>query len=1035
MAAALLTSLASLTARLLSASSSSFRAGNPAAATAAVAAELQNLRAVLGGIRALLADAEERETREESVMLWLLELRQVAFDADDILSDFDHALLRSPPPDRNSRKRKHCQDERTEQEDYAISFPPHPPPVLDASFARDILKRIKEVMARFDGINRDRTALRLREEDGPAKPETQALPRQTTSAAADLSRICGREEEKRKIISAMLNGGEKKVVSIVAMGGMGKTTLAKLVYNDGRVEKQFGMRCWVWVSQSCDERALLKAIIENASCGGRCDLTEISDLLTTLNRLIARQRFLLVLDDVWDAERIGLTAILDSVLSAGADGSAVLITTRNEAVAAVAAGGAQLMIKLGGLSTGHCWELFCRCAFGDGGRDPPPELAATAEPSGVPLVVAVVAGMLYLETRLDYWDEVLNNVVWDFEEAEESVLRVLRLSYKNLPAPLKPCFSYCALFPKGHLFEMDCLVRMWVAQGFIQVDDLALIEETGREYVFELMQRSLFQRYAEHIAVDECYFAVHDLIHDLARTILGTEAVTAELEASTDANCTRFCTTSSSYVRHLSATIGVETRLSQLTLEPDCKPDALRSFLIWSGNRTSYIPKFGAYEILLVLNFQRDLFEKPHMQYLRVLDLSICKIPELPESIGGLKHLRYLGLACTDIKRLPRSVSNLCYLQTLDLRYCERLVELPSDISRLTNLRHLVHGVIYKMLDGPVISISKMPAGIGRLSALQTLPLFLASRESGSAGVDELKELNDLRGELVIAGLQCIRGKRIGEAKKAELNKKKHITYLIFRWDLNYDDFDKNKEGSSQESQFKDDEDVLESLRPHISIRTLEIERYAGSRFPSWMVDISFENLVQVRLVDCNNCTYLPALGQLPSLRELEMLGMNKITRIGEEFFGDKGVIFPSLQRLLIMGMHRWEEWSFSRKEREILPRLHELSIVECRKITSLSLYDLGMLKKFRVSYCGKLEKIDGLESCLVAIEEKGRTSNRAGLAVEEKGRTTDHAETSRSAELREVGLSERQRLPAALEYIDIDGCPLLPKISIEPHK
>lgn len=446
MAAALLTSLATLTARLLSASS--FRAGNPAAATAAVAAELQNLRAVLRGIRALLADAEERETREESVMLWLLELRHVAFDADDILSDFDHALLRSPPElDRNSRKRKHRQDY------HATSFP-HPSPALDASFARDILKRIQEVMARFDGINRDRTALRLREEDGPAKPATHALPRQTTSAAADLSRICGREEEKCKIISAMLadGGGGKKIVSVVAMGGMGKTTLAKLVYNDGRVEKQFGMRCWVWVSQSCDERALLKAIIENASCGGRCDLTEMPDLLTTLNQLIAGRRFLLVLDDVWDAERIGLTAILESVLSAGADGSAVLITTRNEAAAAaaaVAAGSDRLMIKLDGLPTEHGWELFCRCAFGDGGRDPPPELAATGRAivdkcRGVPLVVAVVAGMLYLETRLDYWDEVLNNVVWDFEEAEDSVLRVLRFIY-ILSCSLVPSLFYLFL--------------------------------------------------------------------------------------------------------------------------------------------------------------------------------------------------------------------------------------------------------------------------------------------------------------------------------------------------------------------------------------------------------------------------------------------------------------------------------------------------------------------------------------------------------------------------------------------------------------
>ncbi|XP_038977355.1 disease resistance protein RGA2-like isoform X2 [Phoenix dactylifera] len=299
------------------------------------------------------------------------------------------------------------------------------PSALDAPFQHDLLRRIKMVMERSDEINKDRVTLCLREEEGVRRAETNI--RRSTSSLADLSEIYGREDDKNRIVNALLSAdGESDnhaipVVSIVAMGGMGKTTLAKLVYNDKRVEQHFQVRSWVWVSEVYDEIRLTRAIIESVT-DQICNLRNPDELQDELSRVLSGKRFLLVLDDIWNEDPIHWETLQASLIS-GAKGSRVMITTRYENAASIM--GAQPFLRLGGLGRSDCWALFCRHAFYGYQAAASPSLIAIGwkiveKCKGVPLMVKTLGGLLSSETSEENWDEILTSDVWDLDEGERA---------------------------------------------------------------------------------------------------------------------------------------------------------------------------------------------------------------------------------------------------------------------------------------------------------------------------------------------------------------------------------------------------------------------------------------------------------------------------------------------------------------------------------------------------------------------------------------------------------------------------------------
>ncbi|GAY68538.1 hypothetical protein CUMW_264930 [Citrus unshiu] len=245
-------------------------------------------------------------------------------------------------------------------------------------------------------------------------------------------------------------------------------------------------------------------------------------------------------------------------------------------------------------------------------------------------------------------------------------------------------------------------------------------------------------------------------------------------------------------------------------------------------------------------------------------------------------------------------------------------------------------------------SLQKMPVGIGRLTCLQTLCNFVVGKGSGS-GLRELKLLTHLHGTLNISKLENV--KCVGDAKEAQLDGKKNLRELLLRWALNTD-------GSSSR-EAKTENDVLDMLKPHEILEQFCISGYGGTKFPAWLGDSSLPNLVTLKFENCDMCTALPSVGQLPSLKHLSVCGMSRVKRLGSEFYGnDPPIPFPCLETLIFENMQEWEDWiphGSSQGVVEGFPKLRELHILRCSKLKGTFPEHLPALEMLVIEGCEEL--------------------------------------------------------------------------------
>nr|XP_048322648.1 putative disease resistance protein RGA3 [Ziziphus jujuba var. spinosa] len=519
-----------------------------------------------------------------------------------------------------------------------------------------------------------------------------------TDSYLHASEIFGRDEEKEKITTFLMDPsddpGDVSVFPIVGMGGLGKTTLAKLVYNDKSVEEHFERRIWVCVSEEFDVKKIMRAVVESAT-GSRCDLLEMETIHRRVQELMTRKRFLLVLDDVWNEDHEKWDRLKNSMRH-GSVGSKVLVTTRSEKVALIMGTVSPYHLKC--LSDENCWLLFQKRAFKNGKPEETSNLIANGKEiarkcKGVSLAAKALGSSLALK-RTDDWLNVQNSEMWKFMGEEDGILPLLRLSYRYLPTHLKRCFAYCSLFPKDYKIKKENLIHLWMAEGFIQPTRGKQLEAVANECFNELLCRSFFQNAAKDSNGDIVECEMHHLLHDLAKSVAGNACLMLGV-------CQQPIIPSDT--RHLSVLCN-ETKKMKF-IRDNLK---LRSLLLLFG--------------------QQKIAKVPHnlimrMKCLRALDISSTRIKKLSKSVGALKHLRYLNLSHTHIKKLPDTICSLYNLETLLLLQCIRLEKLPDDLRKLINLRHLnIYGCGL---------LSKLPNRIGELTSLKTLPTFIVGREIG----------------------------------------------------------------------------------------------------------------------------------------------------------------------------------------------------------------------------------------------------------------------------------------------------------------
>ncbi|PSS11943.1 Disease resistance RPP13-like protein [Actinidia chinensis var. chinensis] len=868
--------------------------------------QVMNWRRTLLEIWAVLDDAEEKQITNKLVNLWLDELQDLAYDLDDLLDEFYTEALRNELTEKS-------QSSTNKIRAYFPTFKRLNPG--DAIFDSKKSK-VNEITTKLQDMSKQISTLGLHVVN-ISKTPIQDWERPPTTSTTYEPRIYGRDQSKREIINLLrMEESNLGIIPITGMGGIGKTTLAQVVYNDEAVKKHFDLKAWICVSDNFDIMRVTKEIagyVHGDSSGSKT----LDQLQDQLKRALAGKIFLIVLDDVWEIDYHHWN-ILKIPFNNGAPGSKVIVTTRHTKVASMM--GTVQYHALECLPHEECWSIFAQHAFRNTSTNTNPNLESIGHEivkkcGGLPLAARTLGGLLKCESREIEWKNVLNSKIWELKGSD--ILPALRLSYHHLPSHLKQCFAYCAILPKDYEFKEEELVLLWMAEGFIcQQEGGKKMEDLGGEYFRELLSRSFFQPSCMSMT-DGSKFVMHDLINDLAQFFARQTCFRLEDNKEQYKKLKK--------ARHSSCIQGNLDGIKKF--ENFHKVEHLRTFLPFSlteyerHNLTSHVPL----ELL------------PKLKYLKVLSFSRYRICEIPTSIGELKHLRYLNLSYTLVQRLPESLGDLYNLQTLLLRGCERLKKFPMSIENLINLRHL------DITNAD--SLEEMPLGIDKLKSLQKLSNFIITKDNGFR-ITELGNLTNLGGKLEITGLQNVVDPQ--DAQKVNLNGKESLDVLSMVW----------SEGTEDLRNEGDETYVLNVLRPHSNLKELHISFYHGSRFPTWIGDQHFSNMVCISLRDCKNCSSLPPLGQLRSLKKLFIEGISAVKKVSSEFYGQGcSKPFPVLEILSFGNMLGWENWYPNVGETEVrsFTCLIELSIKRCPKLLGTLPHNLPCLRTLRIVHCPKL--------------------------------------------------------------------------------
>ncbi|KAI9116513.1 hypothetical protein K1719_012680 [Acacia pycnantha] len=667
--------------------------------------DLETMKRKMAGIRAVLHDAEKKATKTDAISDWLQKMKDVLLDADDLLD----AYLAEELAREVITKDKMAKEVR-------IFFSKSNRIVC----AHKMGRKIRAIRKKLDEIYDEKNLFMLRESSSSTSNESHEWRR--TDPFVSKQDVVGRDEERKRLVSTLLNPDVKSdvsVVPIVGIGGFGKTTLAQLVYNDVSVKNHFELMMWVCVSD--ETQPLSNNMLAQKIIGGQQTSAQPPQPVEELSRKVKGKRFFLVLDDVWNIKDRGEWLKLQNLFRGGRKGSMIIVTTRSMEVANTM--GTDPPFSLKGLDEDESWELFRRVAFRDGKEPDDHKLVGIGKDIagkcvGVPLAIRTIGSLLFTKKLgVSEWSYFRDHEFANAGSDDTTILSILKLSYDYLPSHLKNCFAFCSLFPKDYEIERKILIQMWIAEGFIPFDTNKVMEDIGDEYFMQLLSRCLFQDVKRDFFDEIKQCKMHDLIHDLALSITKNECYIVKSERIEEENI-------GDVIRHVSSHFdgdwkfqfgNAKTKRVRTILSPKGQCYFIRShFLSRFFNpicrSTTSLPKH-----LRVLDLANErVYWKSHI--IARATPTAALLASLPESIGSLTSLQELRLTDSrSLASLPESIGSLTSLQELDLNHCFVLASLPESIGSLTSLQ--------KLNLNSCSSLTSLPESIGSLTSLQGLYL------------------------------------------------------------------------------------------------------------------------------------------------------------------------------------------------------------------------------------------------------------------------------------------------------------------------
>ncbi|KAF7044968.1 hypothetical protein CFC21_054124 [Triticum aestivum] len=971
---------------------------------------LQFLSDTLPAMFDLINRAEWR-SHNDGVAKLLTTLKDAVYDAEDLLDElmwYNHKVI----VEGNASKLTIVE--------FFNSF-------IEVNDTRDRLKNISKLLEKM-GLGEVKPRF-----DKTVRPETSSFPNETKIFGRDvvLEQIMGflgvpRTRSKRKretdadgastsILASHQVSNESRlpdlpVLPIVGIGGVGKTTLAQHICSHPHVKSHFDTIIWICVSDDFDVKRLTKEAMESnpdkidvkrlikeakESYPGKEATTGNLDYLQhVLYHILKKEKFLIVLDDMWDDALkengecwTSFCAPLKNVLQ----GSVMLVTTRSQKVSDLVHTMEPVILE--GLKDDVFWNFFKQCVFGSESSDGFPELELIGRDilpklKGSPLAAKTLGRMLRDDLHTTHWNSILKSELWELDQETTEILPALRLSYMYLPFHLKRCFSFCAVYPKDKEFEKDCLVEIWAAEGFVKQQGATPIQDIGCQYFNDLLNRSFFQQV-------QGKYLIHDLLHDMAQKVSEDDCFIVKKKDDFKRIPHN--------VRHLSVLSSKDFSNSDLSILRQYRK--LRTLIC---NRS-----------LENKNTPASLMEDWCSELLRMRVIICASVSELPASIGKLKHLQYLEIsrACT-VTSLPATICWLHNLQVLSVKGCN-LESLPSDFSMLVNLwRFETQGFKY----GPNIEGPRNEVYYG--------VHICADDDKHGLGWSFINNMKHLRGHLAISDVNKLSKDHLEEA---ELKNKEYLDKLTLQWHSWF--------GNEYEIA------VFRDLQPPTNVKSLVLDFYPGVSIPSWFHPRSLSGLTSVSFINCsglaiptvvvgiNNgimgfsslinliidgCTRLTSLekilypGCLPVIKRIAIMKCRNLVSIPTERFGDfrfletfrvlycekinsPSLISPSLKKLVLgkdtYGINHFGNLAdniqcysltyfflssvllFSIKlQMWNLPALQKLCISYCPSLTSIGQSGRRVftnLTSLTIYMCKELSTIDGLldEKYLPAIE------------------------------------------------------------------